>query len=1285
MTNMLVIFQTRSISDLEIPQSLKNKIAEQNIHGLNKLYSKILPWRVNNAHLIPGFSTEEMALIYRSINDLLSDEPQKNVSVHPSITLHRQQTPTPNLNKQMVNWEVEFTQKFGSVELISEAIHDRSQIEQIAKEFRGILYDQGGNVSGTLRIISRTYPATFLIFMVGSGLYTDKQSYWDTIRGQLSKDQRSIPSINSTDWGIAVEKNLQKFGKSCFDDLRGEANRYVSMILMHSGFQKRSLNDLFDHIVMPVVRHEDMWDMSLQEVIDDALNDKYMWLKVDDPVMHFLKYGGAIAKDFFGRTIRLVKSWNLTGSLLTPEEVGLPAHVIEQFEIWSKTYNRDQSRAGRGLRKPKLYFDPFSYGLYILLPQQPIDSADTSEMSWKLTIDGNTNEYQIRSEYSNGKYQAKQIFIPITSAISEVDVELILLDRTRTWKIGVFKDNSQILIFNGSDGGLQPQLLVGDNLVIRPSDHKLISNHNSSEMIEDYEAGLNGYIAELWDCVIGDTLEDVITEEKMVVTTSDIVARPYFEGSKLVDSYIEETHLPVFTGVIPALVIPDVRVADLDLEKKRWKLRYGSRLNVENNVEFEELTFDNTDQSKLEYDGEKFTIHLSEIFGQRIAGIFSIYVDGPLARDTAMQFGLVPKFELIGLRKTPYLPNDNTQIKLSARYPENGSLKIKNVLSSIKQVTRTPGSSILDVSESVQRLDLGLSIQSITGVVDVPIQYAIDRVRWRLLDPVGEAQDWLLEPTRFSLDVIKRSDSPILVLDLPYDLPEGIDVKFQLLNEMERVIQTVEKSNIGHQRKSRYWRIDLKQFFANIDQDTGSLFAIKAEYKVSGEIIGFPMVVISREIELANFQAAIFESDHDFVFETAWEAAHQLGSRSFLLWNKFAPWRQPYEVEIPDHIVDEFDFGMPKEKVSVGLCFQMVVRDPWRVNVRPVKPKLAMLNCKNIFTIEEMNKIADRLIKQTNSIESVLEAINIYKEVDGEFLRAIVQLKIAFKSAEKVGIDYLDDIELLLKMAKNHDLTKAFVELLFSPTNLEMTQTEIKGDVEQEGSFTRLIKKYLPQVQNLSGTSAEVLVKFPDKIIFDQAIQVILKNNMNQAIEILLKEFKSQKLSENEVLNYLIIYPTDASTELRKFRSISDHAQHFLSLVKNSMAGNILVSVGTNVLTDAGWSKIESIVDPNTKQPVPSFVSGTGMYILVVTHNQFVDPDFVGEKAEINMVEMTMRFNTHTGTIFKCPICNEFATSKRDIFKQHPFSAQHPPTPTPTPIGANVISLTKITFSDKGQ
>jgi hypothetical protein len=190
----------------------------------------------------------------------------------------------------------------------------------------------------------------------------------------------------------------------------------------------------------------------------------------------------------------------------------------------------------------------------------------------------------------------------------------------------------------------------------------------------------------------------------------------------------------------------------------------------------------------------------------------------------------------------------------------------------------------------------------------------------------------------------------------------------------------------------------------------------------------------------------------------------------------------------------------------------------------------------------------------------------------------------------------------------------------------------------------------------------------------------LVAKDIAKAVNWIVKLIQQSKLSLEDAVEILYEEKPAATEQLRKNKTdpIAEQRLNFLSLY-NPYSGLPVVRVGGWVLTNAGWGRIEEILDPRTRISVDSFLEGEGKYILSVSLHIYESYDLTGEKALINMMANEITF-PRANRIFICQYCQEFVTTKVEMFKSHLIAAHGNALLYPGERG-NIVQLSSIQFN----
>jgi hypothetical protein len=258
-------------------------------------------------------------------------------------------------------------------------------------------------------------------------------------------------------------------------------------------------------------------------------------------------------------------------------------------------------------------------------------------------------------------------------------------------------------------------------------------------------------------------------------------------------------------------------------------------------------------------------------------------------------------------------------------------------------------------------------------------------------------------------------------------------------------------------------------------------------------------------------------------------------------------------------------------------------------------------------------------------------------------------------------------------------LEKELGEQIIVPEVLSRLYGDMLAGEITFSEFTSILA-VAPHSKNWTVRTCEILVQLEEpKIRFRALVQLVAKD-IAKAVNWIVKLIQQSKLSLEDAVEILYEEKPAATEQLRKNKTdpIAEQLLNFLSLY-NPYSGLPVVRVGGWVLTNAGWGRIEEILDPRTRISVDSFLEGEGKYILSVSLHIYESYDLTGEKALINMMSNEITF-PRANRIFICQHCQEFVTTKVEMFKSHLIAAHGNALLYPGERG-NIVQLSSIQFN----
>ena len=376
--NIVQFLNEKTVHDLRLPLSIAEKLIAANLIELTNIYAAFKGYQVLGVWFAGSLNTDELNIVIRQVDALLIEAglkkpakpasvptpvsrpvsksasqvrtSKKAVSANRSQTLPEKQevpqqttrepisrplmnetTPPARLEKPnilhseeveitgLARMEKSFAPMIYQVSLVGEVSISQATLAELSLEFRRLFYNQSHQ--NAIESIINFYPASFLLFLVGHGIYGYQGGdYWEAVEKAL--DCR----VDQVALGQLFERLLRWFRLPLFPELQERAFRYVSPILAHGGIPINSLQDFFSQIVYPCATRPQLVGLDGQELVDEVLNS-FANRNIDKPIFHFLEYCGQAAINLLERSRGAFLIWRKIRTDLTADETGLPVRI----------------------------------------------------------------------------------------------------------------------------------------------------------------------------------------------------------------------------------------------------------------------------------------------------------------------------------------------------------------------------------------------------------------------------------------------------------------------------------------------------------------------------------------------------------------------------------------------------------------------------------------------------------------------------------------------------------------------------------------------------------------------------------------------------------------------------------------------------------------------------------------------------------------------------------------------------------------------------------------------
>ena len=1332
--NLIEFLRTAKIEDLGLPAQIIQKLGDQNLTEFQKIYASVQSYRAFGKCSIEGMTDEEMQVLNQKYIDLMvanglmkpknppvpattktnssstktarpaaSGPRQMSESKQPGVEetarLVKRYVPDENPpaspSSPLANWENRLAPQLRKVELVGEIPISKEELDDISLHFSRLFYNH--STDEVLNFIGRNYPATFLVFMVGQGIFGyNNGDFWSAYEQVLRH------SIDSVAFGRLFEKIIQRFERPQFRDLQERARRYVDPILAHGGIPVYCLKDFFSNIVLNCTIRPQLFALEGEELVEEVIKHTTYTANTDKPVLNFLEYGGPTAANLLDRARKMLLAWQQNQTLLSAADAGLPAHLTQYFAEWTRENAAfSLERGSRNmLKRPQLSLDPWGLGIFLDLPSQPVSAINMSDLYWKVEAGDYHEEIKARTQRKGDQLETREITLRLNEVAENIHVQFSQGSNVYEWKISGYSPDHLILAFDPMTGHIQNHILARETWLLYPQHLSLSVQAGEGRLLEilpDLPGEWSKLKLECWDLTqttcIGLIQNDVVFRE-IYVRSQEKIEKPTFEKGNIVSTDLEENPVPLYSGAPPALRIPLGRSEDFLSELNRWQINLDSVGSADPEVSLQTTLADLSKADCAIVDNTAL-IHLASptLLTARPAGAYQIAIKGPLGRDASLTLQILPECEVSGLKEL-YIPDRSSgpePISFSIQTSLFAGVDSLNGADGIKIQTGKSGLHHILAPSEISSVGLLIRRETINHqFIRVPIYLRIKRLRWRMMGDHGLVENWQQKHSTLSLQELLQEESPLLIVDLPGNNEGTISLELNLLDIQGNILQHLKPADRSIKHAARFWRFDLSKVKHSMEMNDSPIFRLDLvgvkDAMVEAEF-NLPVLVFTREIQIMQLQTEVYSSAEQHHLLVTWKEKKQLRSRALILWSLFRPWQPPIVENIPDSACGEYEFSISRSDHAEGMYrMQMVVVDPWAPSSpSPLPPAQDTAECHE-FEIsssrERLRKLEKEIAasthRQTTQFSNRIE-ISLIRQHLGEMEASNHDLEVCCRDLIPATSREILTLRSILTRTNSTNFEKELGGQIIVPEVLSRLYGDMIAGEITFSEFTSILA-LAPHSNNWSVKTCEILVQLEDpKIRFRSLVQLVTKD-IAKAVNWIVKLLQESRLSLEDAVELLYEEKHAAIEQLRNNKSVPI-AEQLLDLLSryNPYSGLPVVRAGSWVLTNAGWGRIEEILDPRTRISVDSFLEGEGKYILSVALHIYESYDLTGEKALINMAANEITF-PRANRIFICQHCQEFVTTKVEMFKSHLIAAHGNALLYPGERG-NIVQLTSIQFN----
>lgn len=1212
-------------------------------------------------------------------------------TVQPSHSVARNpESPSP-----LAEWENRLVPLLRKVELIGEIPVTKEELDEISLHLARLFYNRSEQT--VLDVIEQRLPATFLVFMVGQGIQGyNMGDFWPAYEQALHRQ------IGRSAFGQLFEKLLQRFGKPQFKDLQEKSLRYVSLILAHGGIPVYCLKDFFNNIVLNCVLRPQLSALDGEELVEEVLKHTSYTVNTDKPVLYFLEYGGSTAANLLDRSRNLLTAWQQQHILLSSDEAGLPAHLTQYFAEWTRENSAIALERGprNRLKRPLLSIDPWGLGVFLFLPSQPVPALNTNDLSWKIEAGDYHEEIKVRTQRKGEQIETREVTIRLGKVPESILVQFSQGDNQYEWKIKGYSEDHLVLAFDPASGHVQTHILARETWLLYPCHFTIAIKDGAGNLLEvlpELPGEWSKFKLECWDLSLSTSLvlfqhEQVFRE--IFVRSQEKIEKPYLDGGKLVPSDLEDSAIPIYTGAPPLLYVPITKSGDIQTELSRWQIFIESHGPADPEVSTQTVLAKISKKTLTIRDSTAaIGLEAPEFLGKRPTGTYQVSIKGPLGRDATLLLRILPECKVTGL-KDLYIPEPRLGPQKTIFSLETSLLDGVDCLNGADEIeveNTKPGLYMITAPSEISSVGLLIRRESINHqFIRIPIYFRIKRLRWRLVGDNGLAENWLQTHLTRSVKDLLQEESPLLIVDLPGNDDGKIKLQLKLIDIQGNTLQQLNPADRSSKRANRFWRFDLSQIKNTLDMNDSPVFRVDLvgiQDKKVRNAFNLPVLVFTRQIMIDHLRGEGQTSSEHYDLKVTWQERKPLHSRTLVLWSLFRPWQAPIIENIPNTALGMHDFRITKRNHAGGIYrMQMVVIDPWASTPPPALPPASgSPGCVDVefSPPQDRAKKLEREVfsatyRQSTQFSNRIE-LSLIRHYLGEVEASYHDLDVCCHNLLPASSREILVLRSILETMDSPKLNKEFGNQIILPDIINRLYKDLITGEINISEFTSILN-LAPNSKVWSAEACEILVQLEDPKVRSRALVQLVAKDVERAVVWIMKLLQQSNLSIEDAVELLYEEKPNAIEILKKM-SENATAEQLLSLLAqyNPYSGLPLVKIGSWVLTNAGWGRIEEILDPRTRVSVDSFLEGDGNYLLSVSLHIHESYDLTGEKVLVNMRTNEIIF-LRANLIYECEDCEDFVTAKRDLFKSHLIAAHGHMNMYPGERN-NTVPLTSIQFN----
>ncbi len=818
--------------------------------------------------------------------------------------------------------EQRLAQEISNVVLLGELPLTPELRTDLANAIRGLVQREG--IAEATRILTQRYPCTLAVYLVAHGIYRyHGGTYWSEVVAVMG-------SNTVRTWGTFFRDFLQQRNLPMFPDLGGHP--YITPILIHGGIPDYSLPDFFQHVLAPLSAVVTSADGDMAESLLDTLADLAHRAPADRPIERFLAHGGAVARDFVGRSLELVRHVRTHGTAPNPIEVGLPARVVTHYMRWASAHTTSHTAPTWRPRRPELWFDPWGEGLLIELPAQQLPAEPQPDARWHIEQDGRTRTRKVTACTTGTAWETMPDRLALGPTLRAYTVTFHDgRGGSYPWTIATWHDDLPVIAFDPERGshlrtprGLPARPLW---LLVRRSESLEVVGGRRLSVLPALSGEWRQHRLEHWDLSQAELVR--VGSSAVPILPDEHAFRPQLTGGVLVDVGLPSGELPLYTGHPPHLVIPIPPQRSPEQEARQWRLSLvvGDR-PLHTQVSLAAM------QHGVQVDNDCLKIDLAQLTPTTF-GRFTITLRGPLGRDSTFYFGLVPYLTVEG--------HDTVRIADATGTLAPGVLRVRvapafEVVSSDRtlRVTEEHNGSFTIVAPAETTLARLSVRQRNQRHQELPLTLPLPLLHWSL---TGSGGQWRTSPIHVPQAWLDQLEAPDLQVRLEPPLQTTTTPRVELVISDTDGCHAQRLRARGDLRRG--WWFPLRECRDTIRSSSHPQFHGRLELTgllAHAEVLIPPVLRIVQELAITWLCVSLRERGGNWSLRITWNQERHLRGRMLQWWPLWHPWMAPLPLALPDAATEEYQVEVLRSDLPPGRYrVAITIGDRWS-SVRQTRP-----------------------------------------------------------------------------------------------------------------------------------------------------------------------------------------------------------------------------------------------------------------------------------------------------------------------------------------------------------